>query len=132
MSSDALNLQDLYNETLVRELIEKTKTCGLVWNHLGGTQFQATEIESPTPDPDITWDIFVTKTAIGNATFKYTLDIKKDAVAYITLNDGPLPFTERDSVVKELYDTVELIVLEMDAKVKETLRFIQGITDCRS
>jgi hypothetical protein len=132
MASDMLSLQDLYNEALVRELIEKTKTCGLVWNHLGGTQFQATEIQSATPDPDITWDIFVTKTQIGNATFKYTLDIKQDAVAYISLNDGPLPFTERDSVVKELYDTVELIVLEMDSKVKETLRFVQGITDCRS
>lgn len=127
-----LELQDLYNEALVREIIEKTKSCGLQWNHLGGTQFQATEVEDVDPDPDITWDMFVTKTQIGNATFRYTLDIKKDAVAYVSINDGPLPRTERESAVKELYEIVEIIVLEMDSKLKETIRFVQGITDCRS
>ena len=124
-----LELQDLYNEALVREVIEKTKTCGLTWNSLGGTQFQATETQE---DDDIIWDFFITKTQIGNATYKYTLDIKKDAVAYISLNDGPLPHTARSSVVKELYEIVEIIVLEMDSKLKETIRFVQQITDCRS
>jgi hypothetical protein len=126
-----LELQDLYNEALVREIIEKTKTCGLTWNSLGGTQFQATEVQSSTPS-DITWDFFITKTQIGNATYKYTLDIKKDAVAYVTVSDGPLAYTNRDSVVKELYDIVEIVVLEMDNKLKETIRFVQQITDCRS
>lgn len=112
-------------------MIEKTKSCGVSWNHLGGTQFQSTEVDSSV-DPEVTWDFFVTKTQIGNATYKYTLDIKKDAVAYITLNDGPLPRTARDSVVKELYEIVEIIVLEMDSKLKETIRFVQQITDCRS
>lgn len=124
-----LELQDLYNEALVREVIEKTKSCGLTWNSLGGTQFQATETQE---DDDIIWDFFITKTQIGNATYKYTLDIKKDAVAYISLNDGPLPHTSRESVVKELYEIVEIIVLEMDTKLKETIRFVQQITDCRS
>ncbi len=127
-----LELQSLYNEALVREIIEKTKACGVTWNSLGGTQFQTTSIQSNSPDPDITWNFFITKTQIGNATFKYTFDIKKDAVAYISLTDGPLPYTDRDSVVKELYDNVELIVLEMDSKLKETIRFVQQITDCRS
>jgi hypothetical protein len=126
-----LELQDLYNEALVRELIEKTKSCGLVWNHLGGTQFQATEVQTADPS-DITWDMFVTKTQLGNVTYKYTLDIKKDSAAYISLNDGPLTHTSRDSVVKELYEIVEIIVLEMDSKLKETIRFVQGISDCRS
>jgi hypothetical protein len=127
-----LELQDLYNETLVREIIEKTKACGLTWNSLGGTQFQATEVQSQSPDPDIAWNLFITKTQIGNATYKYTLDIKKDAVSYISVNDGPLAYTNRDSVVKELYEIVEIMVLEMDVKLKETLRFVQQITDCRS
>jgi hypothetical protein len=124
-----LELQDLYQESLVREIIEKTKSCGLTWSSLGGTQFQATEEDT---DAGVTWDFFVTKTQIGNATYKYTLDIKKDAVSYISINDGPLPYTSRDSVVKELYEVVEIIVLEMDSKLKETIRFVQGITDCRS
>ena len=75
---------------------------------------------------------FITKIQIGNASYKYTLDIKKDAVAYITINDGPLPHTARNSVVKELYEIVEIIVLEMDSKLKETIRFVQNIQDCRS
>lgn len=127
-----LELQDLYNEALVREIIEKTKNCGLQWNHLGGTQFQATQVESNSPSPDVTWDFFVTKTQIGNATFKYNLDVKKDAAAYITLSDGPLAYTSRSSVVKELYNIVEIIVLQMDNKLKETIRFVQQLNNCRS
>lgn len=125
-----LELQDLYNEALVREIVEKTKSCGLVWSHLGGTQFKATEVDSVS-SPAVTWDLFVTKTQVGNLTFKYTLDIKKDAVSYIMISDGPLPHTNRESVVKELYEIVEIIVLEMDKKLKETIRFVQKITDCK-
>lgn len=126
-----LELQDLYNEALVREIVEKTKACGLTWNTLGGTQYQATETQTDAPNPDITWDFFLTQTQIGNATYKYTLDIKKNAVAYITLTDGPLPYTSRDSVVKDLFDIVQIIVNQMDAKVKDAVRFVQGISDCR-
>ncbi len=125
-----LELQDLYNEALVREIIEKTKACGITWTHLGGTQFQATETDT-VANPDVVWDLFITKTQIGNVTFKYTLDIKKDAVSHITINDGPLAGTTRDSAVKELYEIVEILVLEIDLKLKETLRFVQGIADAR-
>ena len=121
-----LELQDLYNESLAREVLEKTKSAGLIWSHLGGTQFSATSTEGST-----VWDFYVTKTQIGNVTYKYTLDIKKDSVAYITTQDGPLPYTDRDSMVKELYEVVEIIVLEMDKKLKESLQFVQNITDCR-
>lgn len=125
-----LELQDLYHEALVREIIEKTKAGGLVWNHLGSTQFQATE-SATVDDEEITWDFFITKTQIGNVTYKYTLDIKKDSVSYISINDGPLPHTNRESIVKELYEIVEIIVLEMDVKLKETIRFVQQINTCR-
>jgi hypothetical protein len=126
-----LELQDLYNEALVRETIEKTKSCGLTWSHLGGTQFQATETDSSV-DPNVTWDFFLTKTQVGNMTYKYTFDVKKDAVTYITINDGPLVHTNRESAAKELYEIVEIIVMELDAKLKETIRFMQQVTDCRS
>jgi hypothetical protein len=122
-----LELQDLYLESLTREITEKTKSGGLEWTNLGGTQFKASE----TAD-GVTWDIFVTKTQIGNATYKYNLDIKKDNVAYVNMADGPLPYTSRSSVVKELYEIVELIVLQMDLKLKEAIRFVQQISDFRS
>ena len=125
MVQSILELQDLYNEALVREIIEKTKTCGLLWSFLGGTQFQATETVSA-----VVWDFFITKTQIGNLSFKYTLDIKKNSVAYLTIQDGPLPHTERDSVVKDLYEMVEIIVLQLDAKLKETLDIVKGLDDC--
>jgi len=124
--TNLLELQDLYNESLTREVLEKTKSAGLVWNHLGGTQFSATSTEGST-----VWDFYVTKTQTGNVTYQYTLDIKKDSVTYITLQDGPLVNTDRESMVKELYEVVEIIVLEMDKKLKEGLQFVQNITDCR-
>lgn len=124
-----LELQDLYHEALVRELIEKTKSCGVTWNHLGGTQFQATEIDTNT---GVTWDFFLTKTSIGNVSEKYNIDVKKDTVTYVSVEAGPLPRTGRNSVVKELYEIVEVIVLALDVKLKETVSFIQGLKDFRS
>jgi len=125
-----LELQDLYNEALIREIIEKTKSCGLTWNHLGGTQYQATEADTSV-SPNIVWDMFITKTQIGNVTYKYTLDVKKNSISYINISNGPLIYTNRDSSVKELYEIVEILVMEMDKKLKETIRFVQQIVDCR-
>lgn len=121
-----LELQGLYNEALSREIIEKTKGGGLTWSHLGGNQFMA----SNTDGID-TWDFYVTKTQIGNLTYKYTLDVKKNAATYITSQDGTVPYTDRSNVVKELYEIVETIVLELDKKMKETLQFVQNVTNCR-
>lgn len=126
-----LELQDLYNEALVREIIEKTKSCGLTWTHLGGFQFQASQ-DNEAVDPEVTWDFYITKTPIGNTSAKWTLDIKKDSVAYISIEDGPLPKTGRSSLVQELYEIVEILVLELDSKLKETIQFVQGLENCRS
>lgn len=121
-----LELQDLYNEALVREIIEKTNAAGLTWEHLGGTQFKATEEVS-----GVTYDFYITKTQIGNLSYRYNLDIKKDSVTSVTLVDGPLPSTDRESQVKELYEIVEIMVLELDKKLKETLQFVQDLEDAR-
>lgn len=120
-----LELQDLYNEALVRELLEKTKRAGVTWSQLGGTQFHSTEIDEGPPS--VTWDFYITKTQVGNVSFKYSLDVKKNQAAHVTIADGPLPYTSRDSAVKDLYDVVELIVLQLDAKIKETVRFVQNL-----
>lgn len=121
-----LELQDLYNEALTRELIEKTKGGAVTWNHLGGTQFQCTHNDGTN-----TFDFYITKTQIGNVTYKYTLDVKKDSVAYVTIQDGTLPYSTRDSAVKDLYQIVETVVLELDKKMKETLQFVQAMVNCR-
>jgi hypothetical protein len=112
-------------------VVEKTKSCGLTWTHLGGNQFSTTETDTSV-SPNVVWTMYLTKTQIGNATYKYTLDIRKASTSYITISDGPLPHTSRESVVKELYEIVEIIVLEMDLKLKETIRFIQQLPDCKT
>lgn len=126
-----LQLQDLYNESLVRELIEKTKSAAISWTHLGGTQFKASETQpSACVDPatdEVEWEFFITKSQVGTVSYKYILDVKKDSTSYITITDGPLPYTERESVAKQLYEIVELLVLELDQKVKETIRFVQDL-----
>jgi hypothetical protein len=122
-----LETQDLYTECLAQELLQKTQSAGVVWSYLGGTQYHATQVQTVEGQADVTWDFYVTKTQIGNLTYKYTLDVKKDGVTYVSDVEGPLPVTNRDSVVKDLYETVEVIVLQLDEKVKETLTFIQSL-----
>jgi hypothetical protein len=124
-----LDLQDILTEALVREIIEKTKSCAITWSSLGSAQFYATEIQAgETP---VTWQFYLTKTQIGNLSYKYTLDVKKDGVAYVTPVSGPLIHSSRDSAVQDLYEIVEIIVLELDAKLKETIQFVQNISGCR-
>lgn len=124
-----LELQDLYNEALVREIIEKTKSCGITWSSIGTYQFHANQIDENT---NISWDFYVTLTPIGNTSAKWNLDIKKESVAYISIQDGPLPVTGRNSLVQQLYEIVEIIVLQLDAKLKETIQFVQNLSTCRS
>lgn len=133
MAESLLELHDLYKESLVRDIIEKTKSVGLMWTNAGGTTFTATQVQNmPDDTPDIEWTFILSKTQIGNLSYKYTFDTKKDGLAYITLESGPLPYTARDSLVKELYECVEIITLRLDARVKETLRFIQQAADART
>jgi hypothetical protein len=46
-------------------------------------------------------------------------------VNHLTIIDGPLAHTNRDSVTKELYEIIEIIVLQLDQKLKEVVRFVQ-------
>ena len=126
-----LELQDLYNESLVREIIEKTKSCGMTWQAVGTNQFHSVETDTSV-SPHIVWDFYVTQTLIGNTAAKWNFDVKKNSVSYISIQDGPLPVTQRNSLVQQLYEIVEIIVLQLDAKLKETLQFVQNLSTCRS
>lgn len=123
-----LELQDLYNEALVREVIEKTKGCGITWESIGTLQFYSSQTDSN----DVTWEMYITKTPIGNTSAKWNLDIKKDAVAYVSIANGPLAITNRNSLVQQLYEIVEIIVMQLDTKLKETLQFVQNLDTCQN
>ena len=100
----------------------------MTWSHVGGFQFQSQQTDSNTL---VDWNFYITKTPIGNTSAKWTLDVKKDSVAYISIEEGPLPRTGRSSLTQELYEIVELIVLQLDTKLKETIQFVQNIETCR-
>ena len=116
-----LTLQDLYNESLVREQIDKTKTGGMTWSSAGTNTFTSTVISGST------YDFTILKKSVGNVTDIFCLDIKKDGSAFLGLQSGPLPHTERDSAVKELFETVEIIVLDLDSSLKEVLTVVQNL-----
>lgn len=126
-----LDLMDLYNEALVRELIEKTKSRAVTWSALGSQQFRSTETQpSECVDPsadDIVWEFTITKSQVGNVSYKYILDTKKDNVSQVTIQDGPLSHTNRDSLTKQLYEIVEILTLGLDAKIKSAVRFVQNL-----
>ncbi len=120
-----LTIHDLQRELVVRELIEKTKAFGLTWENLGGNQFVSTNIVS-----SVTWEFYISKTQIGSLTYRYNLDIKKNSVSYISITDGALPSSTRDSQTKNLFEIVEIKTLDLDSKVQETVRMIQNIEEC--
>jgi hypothetical protein len=129
--SSLLDLQDLYNEALVRELIEKTKSRAITWNSIGNSQFKSTEQQtSECVDPataTVSWEFTITKSQVGNVSYKYILDVKKDNVSQVTLQDGPLSHTNRDSLTKQLYEIVEILTLGLDAKIKNVVKFVQNL-----
>ena len=125
MSSSLLQLQDLWSEALVRELIKKTQNCGVTWTSSAANTFKAT-----TTVGSDNWEFSVVKTATGNVTSKYGFTAKKNGTSYIEVQDGPLPRTERDSAVKELYEVVEIIVRGLQSKVQEAIQVVQNLTGC--
>jgi hypothetical protein len=137
MAESLLELQDLYKEALIRDLIEKTKLVGLVWTNSGGsaasTSFSCTQIQNmPNSMPDVAWTFVVTKSQLGTLSYKYTFEAKKDGILWVTFESGALSYSSRDSLVKELYDCIELVTLQLDYKLKEAIRFIQQTADART
>lgn len=124
---NALVLHDLRKESIVRELMEKTKNGGITWSSLSSTEFQTTIIGS---DSVSVWIFYIGKTQVGSLSYKYNLDIKKNGLSFITLSDGPLPSSSRDSQTKNLYETVEILTLQLDKRAEEALRTIQDIVSC--
>jgi len=122
---NSLILQDLRKESIVREMIEKTKNKGLIWTYLGGTQFQTTFSFG-----GVNWIYFVSKTQIGSLSYKYNFDIRRNGDVYITMSDGPMASSARDSQTKDLYELVEMVTLQLDARAVAALRAIQNIAAC--
>lgn len=134
MADPLVELQTLYNEAIVTEITEKTKSNSITWGQSGTGIFQATleQTQNTCPgeenslgapkDRIVTWNMQTQRIQIGVSSFRYNLDIRKDGVLWVSVeNDG----------VQDLFNMVELIVLRLDAKIKETLQFVQNVDDGR-
>jgi len=124
---NSLVLHDLRKESIVRELIEKTKNGGITWASLGSNQFQASFVAT---DLVTVWTFFVSKTQIGSLSYKYNLDVKRNSNSFLTLSDGPLASSSRDSQTKDLYEIIEMLTLQLDQRAEEALRAIQNVLSC--
>lgn len=124
---NTLVLHDLRKESIVRELMEKTKSGGVVWSSISSSEFQTSIVAS---DLVTVWTFYIAKTQIGSLTYKYNLDIKRNNTSFLTLADGPLPSSTRDSQTKNLYEMVEVLTLQLDKRAEEALRTIQDILSC--
>tara|TARA_Y100000034_G_scaffold6762_1_gene7437 strand:- start:3597 stop:4028 length:432 start_codon:yes stop_codon:yes gene_type:complete len=126
-----LQMQQNYNDLVVAELLEKTKRNGILWEALDSVTFQATMVQPagdcPGDDVDladpkdnsVAWKITVKKTPLGNISSTATLEILKDDKQWVFLRDT--------NDVETLFDVVELLVLQLDNKLKEALQFVQDI-----
>lgn len=121
-----LELQDLYNEALIREIYEKTQSGALQWTQMGTNMYTATQTDN-TVSPANNWAYFINKSQIGNLSYKYTFNVKLNNVNIVTLVDGPLPYTGRDSEVQDLYNVVEMIVLNMNDTIRSALQYVQSL-----
>lgn len=111
-------LHDLSKESIVRQLIEKTKSGDVNWTHIGGNEFSST---------NGIWVYYIGKTQIGTISYRYNLDIRKNNVMYVTIVDGPLNGSNRDSQTKNLYEIIEVRTLGLNQKIQEALDAINAI-----
>lgn len=120
--SDVLESHVIYNEALIEEIIQKTNSRSLEWSEVAPCQFQCIKTKD-----NIIWEFQIAKIKIGNITSSYTLEINKNHSNHITIHDGPMTNDTFESAVKELYELIEVISLQMEAKQLETLEFLRGI-----
>lgn len=109
--------QDLNTESFVREIIYKTKATKVTWTQISGTQFRTTF--------DV-WQYDVSKTQISQLSYRYNLDVRKNGSLFVSSENGPLIQSGRESMVQDLYEVVEMIVLGLDQKLQEAQQAIQN------
>ncbi len=125
----ANDLQPLYNQTLLKEVEKKTESGAIIWTQPVVNVFTATQTQLAntcpgditTPDVptalNITWDFQLQKTQLGANTFKYNLDVRRNSVIWVSVEDG----------VQDLFEAVEIVVLDLEPKIKEALGFVQNL-----
>lgn len=131
MANSLLDLQTTYNTALVGEIIEKTKRNGILWEALDSITYQASFVQEagdcPGPPGDlanppaasVNWTLTVKKTPLGAVSNTVTLEVLKAGEQQVFIRD--------EASVGDLFEIVELLVLQLDEKLKNALQFMQNL-----
>lgn len=135
ISIDQNNKQELdflYDEMLVREIIMKTELFGINWSLTAPGQYYAYERDmtgcTNPYRPAILWEYILTQTVMNEQNV-YNLQILRNRVPYLAYNTGSAGIMV--NAVDELYDVTERLVLTPNRNSRVALRAIQNIADVR-
>jgi hypothetical protein len=125
-------LDFLYNEMLVRELIMKTELFGVNWSLVAPGEYYAYErdltICTDPYRPQVLWEYRLSQTVMNNDNV-YNLQIYRNSVPYLAMNTSATWLNV--NAVDELYDIAERMTLNPGRHSRTALRAIQNITDVR-
>jgi hypothetical protein len=111
--SNLSEIDALYKQIFVLDMIEKMKSCSMIWSQVSNTQYSTKLISS-----SITWNVVLSKLPNGSV----TLDLAKNGKHFYSINSGD------NAKVAELF--VELDDNEDELKDEALLRDIQQLVGC--
>ncbi len=121
-------LDFLYDEALVREIIVKTELFGINWSLVAPGEYYAYERDATSCTdpyrPTVLWEYRLSQT-IMNFDNVYNLQILRNRVPYLSYN------TIDVDAVDELYDVTERIIMNPNRHAQIALRAAQNIADVR-
>lgn len=121
-------LKSVKNSIFIREVLEKSKNGGLVWDKLSGDHFKATEFQasdciSPARVRGM-WELHVTRVNVnGSEEPRYFLDVVKDGSIYLSFN------SQESSIVQDIYDNAEELAVNSTADLDDALKFFGKVGD---
>lgn len=122
--SDTSDLSYVYNRQIVLSLVEKTKSCTLIWSQLGNFNFQTSTIENEGSYTH-TWDFVLSRFGDNNLSYFYKLDVSLDTNPYLTLDS-----TSNTEVTADLTDLFQRVESTISGELEDHIEvnaFVQNI-----
>jgi hypothetical protein len=125
-------LDFLYQEMLVREIILKTELLGINWSLVAPGEYYAYERDLTACTnpyrPQVLWEYRLNQTSM-NGNNVYNLQIIRNSVPYLALNTSAA--LNKVNAVNELYDVAEQTTLDLGRHTRIALRAVQNIREVR-
>jgi hypothetical protein len=114
MTTNNENLDLIYRRVSILEMIEKIKSCGMLWHKVAPNTYQSTYIVA-----DDVWDLNISKNYHNGV---ITIDFRKNTSYFYTID------SDVDSGIKQLFEDIEGD--EDFQKDRQLLRDVSGIPTC--